>query len=61
MCGTKLQDTEDGSESACISRMLGANHKQETIISYLDLLSRINKTSYFTQYTSEYFSYNEDD
>lgn len=60
MCGTTVQDTEDDSESDCISRMLGAKHKHETIINYLDLISRINKTSYFIQYTTEYVSYNED-
>lgn len=60
MCGAKVQDTEDGSESGCISRMLGAKHKHETIINYLDLLSKINKTSYFIQYTTEHGSYNED-
>lgn len=60
MCGTKVQDTEDGSESGCISRMLGAKNKHETTISYLDLQSRINKTSYFIQYTTEHVSYNED-
>lgn len=60
MCGAKVQDTEDGSECVCISRMLGAKHKHETILNYLDLLSRINKTSYFIQYTTEHVSYNED-